>query len=128
MSKPRYFITDRNSILGILWENENLGRVLVLENKNEIDFNQDIVVRDVYGIVNHVDLRDFLFEIIPGSHELINKHKDIWDEWLENVYRELDERFADIIIEEPHPSEYLSSYDEISWYLEDVFTVISKCL
>lgn len=128
MSKPRYFITDRNGVLGILWENENLGKVLVLENKNEIDFNQDIEVRDFNGVVNHIDLRDFLYEIIPGSHEPMNEPKHIWDEWLENVHRELEKRFADIIIEEPHPSEYLSSYNEIGWYLEDVFAVISKCL
>ncbi len=66
MSKPKYIVINGNSIVGVLWENEKQGKVLVT-NDVKIDINSDIEIRDVFTdeAVNNVDLRDFLLEIIP---------------------------------------------------------------
>jgi len=121
MSKPTYFLTDSEKCFGILWENSKLGKILVLDNYFQMNLNQDWTIRNRDGeAINYIDLRDFLFEIIPGSNETVDEPKDIWDKWLEVKYKEIEERFAQIIIKEPHPREYLSSYDEVEFYIDGV--------
>lgn len=67
MSKVKYAIITQEKQIGLLWENEKLGKVLVLENGVKISFNQDLEIYNVDDekLENHVDLRDFLLEIIP---------------------------------------------------------------
>jgi hypothetical protein len=67
MSKPKYVIRNRESIIGLLWENDKLGNVLVTYPDTQIDLNQDLEIWDVESCkqVNHVDLRDFLLETLP---------------------------------------------------------------
>lgn len=123
MSKPTYFLTDSDKCFGILWENNKLGKTLVLDNYFQLNLNQDWAIRDRNGkAIDYIDLRDFLFEIIPGSIDPI----DNWDEWLKKKYKEIEERFAKIIIKEPHPKEYLSSYNETGWYIDRVINSLDN--
>ena len=120
MSKPLYTLCNREGVLGLLWENNNLGKVLVLYN-GEIDFNCDWSIRNCDYNKNeddiNIDLREFLYDIFPCNK--IKKEFINWDEWLERKYKEIDEKFAQIIIKKPHPSEYLSSYNEDEWFIDD---------
>jgi len=114
MSKPLYALCNREGVLGLLWENNNLEKVLVLYN-GEIDFNCDWSIRSCDYNKNeddiNIDLREFLYDIFPCNK--IKKEITDWDKWLEEKYKEIEERFAQIIIKEPHPREYLSNYDEV---------------
>ncbi len=66
MSKAKYAVINGKNFVGILWENEKLGKVFVT-NEVKIDPNCDIEVRDVFTeeVVNNIDLKDFLLEVIP---------------------------------------------------------------
>jgi len=120
MSKPIYALLDQEKILGILWENNNLGKVLVLYN-SEINFNCDWSIRNCDYNKNkddiNIDMREFIYDIFPCNK--INKYID-WDEWLKQKYEEIDKRFAQIIIEIPHPSKYLSNYNETNWFINNI--------
>ena len=121
MSKPLYALCDREKVLGLLWENNNLGKVLVLYN-GEMDFNNDWMIRNCDYNQNeddiNIDLREFLYDIFPCNK--IKKEFTNWDEWLEQKYKEIDEIFSKIIIKKPHPKEYLSNYNKINWYIDGV--------
>ena len=64
MSKAKYVIANGDGIIGVLWENEKLGKVLVTDGK--IDANHDLEIYEPMGgkPVKHVDLRDFLLEVL----------------------------------------------------------------
>ncbi len=68
MSKSKYAVINggNQNIVGILYENEKLGKVLVT-NDVKIDMNCDIEIMDVFTgeVVNSIDLRDIILEAIP---------------------------------------------------------------
>ena len=67
MSKVKYGIVNGNETIGLFWENEKLGNVLVTYPNVKIDMNYDLEIRsaETGEMVNHVDLRDFLLESLP---------------------------------------------------------------
>lgn len=67
MSKVTYAIRNGNYNIGLLWENEKLGKVLTIYPDAKVDMNCDleIINAETGHMVNHIDLRDFLLETLP---------------------------------------------------------------
>lgn len=65
MSKPKYVVSNGNKITGILWENENLGKVFVLQNEVDLNFDLEIFDIETNEYIDHVDLREFIFDALP---------------------------------------------------------------
>lgn len=65
MSEAKYIVINGDTILGVLWENESLGKVFVTDGK--IDLNFDLEIRDFTTgeNVKNVDLREFILDVIP---------------------------------------------------------------
>jgi hypothetical protein len=65
MSEVTHFVRNGDNITGILWNNENLGKVFVLMNNVDMNFDLEISEATTGKIVKYVDLRDFLLEVLP---------------------------------------------------------------
>lgn len=65
MSKAKYAIRNGDNILGILWENDSLGKILVTSGNIDPNFGLEIYDCDVHKVIKYVDLRDFLLEVFP---------------------------------------------------------------
>lgn len=65
MSKAKYAIFNYQTHIGILWENEKLGKVFVTTGE-KIDPNYDLEIYDCESNqkINNIDLRDFLLETL----------------------------------------------------------------
>jgi hypothetical protein len=64
VTKFKYAIRNGDKVLGLLWEHDALGKVLVTDGK--IDSNFDLEIKDQNGnTVDYIDLRKFLLEILP---------------------------------------------------------------
>jgi hypothetical protein len=64
-TKATHVISNADYILGILWEDKALGKVLVTTNA-PINVNHDLTIKEVSTgkEVNHIDLREFLLRAV----------------------------------------------------------------
>jgi len=67
MSNPKYVIKNGDNHVGILWENESLGKVLTVEESIDVNFDLEIYEVETGKLVDHVDLREFIFEALPAK-------------------------------------------------------------
>lgn len=65
MAEAKYAVKNGDSITGILWENEKLGRLFVLQNDIDPNFGLEILDLPNGNVVKEVDMIDFLLEILP---------------------------------------------------------------
>jgi hypothetical protein len=63
--KLKYVISNHNYIIGRLWEDKNLGKVLVTTGEN-IDINFNLTIHDLQEgkEIEHVDLKEFLLTVL----------------------------------------------------------------
>lgn len=73
MSDAKYTIKNGDSILGILWENEKLGKVLVTDGKVDMNFDLEIYDHSKNAYVKYIDLRDFLLEVLPTENNVLKE-------------------------------------------------------
>jgi hypothetical protein len=69
MSKAKYAVRNGDNHVGILWENEKLGKVFVVQSEIDINFDLEIMDIDTGNIVDHVDLREFIFDALPFKQD-----------------------------------------------------------
>jgi len=57
----------------MLWQHPTLGKILVV-NKPMIDINRNLTIVEIgtSEAVENIDLRDFLFEVLPHKEDGIN--------------------------------------------------------
>jgi hypothetical protein len=71
MSSVKYIIINGNTIIGMLWENELLGKVFTTTGAN-IDLNNDLEIYDCdANLIKNIDLRDAILSIFP--HDIIDR-------------------------------------------------------
>ena len=66
MQKVKYYMTNDDGIIAIVYEGDKYGRTMVLNNC-EINFNMpiEVISADTSQKVNDVDLIDFLQSLLP---------------------------------------------------------------
>lgn len=70
MNKPKYFLINGDSIVGVVYESDKYGRTLVVLNKLNLD--QALEIHEAGGSAKKildVDLLEFLSGMIPTSCE-----------------------------------------------------------
>jgi hypothetical protein len=66
MSKLLYGIRNGYNIIGTLWENEKLGKILVTTGeKIDLNYNLEIKNAETEEYEESIDLKDFLLECLP---------------------------------------------------------------
>lgn len=66
MSNFKYAVLNDKIVIGTLWENEKLGKVFVTtEEKIDPNFDLEIYDSESQEQITHIDLRDFLLEVLP---------------------------------------------------------------
>lgn len=66
MSQAKYAIINNKTLIAVLYEDEKLGKVLVLEGE-KVDLKWDLEIWDIEGnkSINFIDLKDFLLKVLP---------------------------------------------------------------
>lgn len=64
MAKAKYCILNADSVLGLVYEDEKLGRTLVLNGEINNDFEIQIVNMDGTPITQS-DLKEYLLSLLP---------------------------------------------------------------
>ena len=79
MSKAKYAIRNGQDVVGLLWENEKLGKVLVTYPDIKIDMNFDLEIWDIetHEVIDYIDLRDFLLESLPMEFINVDNPKKV---------------------------------------------------
>lgn len=66
MSKPKYAVSNGGNVIGVLWEDDNLGKIFVSTGeKIDLAFDLKIMSIETSKKVDHIDLRDFILKALP---------------------------------------------------------------
>lgn len=66
MSKPKFVVANGDNSIGILWEDEKLGKVFTSTGaKIDLAFDLKILSIETGQKVENIDLRDFILRALP---------------------------------------------------------------
>ncbi|WP_137743395.1 hypothetical protein [Robertmurraya siralis] len=69
MSKATHVVRNGDRTTGLLWDSEKLGKVFVLMDKIDPNFDLEIYDIKTNELVNQVDLREFLLKALPHNQK-----------------------------------------------------------
>lgn len=65
MNKPKYFITNKDGVVAIVYESDKYGRTLVIRDSIDPEFKLEIRETPSMKVVDNIDLMEFISSMIP---------------------------------------------------------------
>jgi len=67
MNKPKYYITNYDRVVGIVYESDKYGRTLVIRDAINPEYKVEIREAGSTKTVGDIDLMEFLSSMIPSN-------------------------------------------------------------